>query len=109
MLVQGTSIPLRYLQSRSCTSCHAMLACEQASGRAGWGEGTFLSLSSLFFPQTESLFTGYAMLANSFKIVESHLPNPHCYADDTQLYIAFRPGDDLKESAAITAIVIMYC
>ena len=24
-----------------------------------------------------------------FKIVESRLPNSHCYADDTQLYIAF--------------------
>ncbi|XP_022784544.1 uncharacterized protein LOC111325079 [Stylophora pistillata] len=38
------------------------------------------------------------------KIVESHLPNPHCYADDTQLYIAFRPGNDMEEIAALTAM-----
>ena len=37
-------------------------------------------------------------------IVESHLPNPHCYADDTQLYIAFRREDDLGETAALTAM-----
>ena len=44
-----------------------------------------------------------SMLTN-FKIVVSHLPNPHCYADDTQLYIAFRPGNDLEETSAITAM-----
>ena len=47
------------------------------------------------------LFSLYA--SKLFKIVESHLPNPHCYADDTQLYIAFRSGNDL-ETAAITAM-----
>ena len=47
----------------------------------------------------------FSLYANKlFKIVESHLPNPHCYADDTQLYIAFRSGNDLEETAAITAM-----
>ena len=48
------------------------------------------------------MFSLYA--SKLFKIVESHLPNPHCYADDTQLYIAFRSGNDLEETAAITAM-----
>ena len=46
------------------------------------------------------LFSLYA--SKLFKIVESHLPNPHCYADDTQLYSGFRPGNDLEETAAVT-------
>ena len=32
-----------------------------------------------------------------FEIVEKHLPSVNCYADDTQLYVAFspnQPGDD---------------
>ena len=41
------------------------------------------------------------MLAN---FLRSHLPNPHCYADDTQLYIAFRSGNGLEETAAITTM-----
>ena len=48
------------------------------------------------------LFFLYA--SKLFKIIESHLPNPFCYADDTQLYIAFRSENDLKETAAITAM-----
>ena len=39
-----------------------------------------------------------------FNFVESHLPNPHYYADDTQLHIAFRPGNVLEEIAAITTM-----
>ena len=47
----------------------------------------------------------FSLCANKlFKIVKSHLPNPHCYADDTQLYIVFRSGNDLEETAAITAM-----
>ena len=48
------------------------------------------------------LFSLYA--SKLFKIIESHLPNPHCYADDMQLYIAFRSGNYMEETAAITAM-----
>ena len=38
-----------------------------------------------------------------FEIVESHLPEVHAYADDTQLYISFKP-DSENQSAAIEAM-----
>ena len=48
------------------------------------------------------LFTFYT--SRLFPIVQSHLPDVHCFADDTQLYISFCPNDAIDESSALNAL-----
>ena len=39
-----------------------------------------------------------------FDIVTQHLPTVHCYADDTKLYLAFRPGARASQDSALAAM-----
>lgn len=48
------------------------------------------------------LFTLYA--SKLFEVVKRHLPSVHDYADDTQLYLAFKPGCPSSTEDAIVAM-----
>ena len=48
------------------------------------------------------LFTIYT--SSLLDVVEKYLPSVHYYADDTQLYVSFRPADETGHLDAITAI-----
>ena len=50
------------------------------------------------------LFLLYA--SRLFEVVNKHLPSVHGYADDTQLYVSFRPGSFAAQDQAIKAIEI---
>ena len=48
------------------------------------------------------LFVVYA--SKLFEIVQDHLPNAHCFADDTQLYLSFDPNSPTDQAMALEAI-----
>ena len=39
-----------------------------------------------------------------FEIIRSHLPEMHCYADDTQIYLSFKPNPTTSVNPALIAI-----
>ena len=39
-----------------------------------------------------------------FDIVERHLPQVHCFADDTQLYVSFSPNQSAEVDAALKSM-----
>ena len=61
--------------------------------RFGVPQGSFLGLL---------LFAVYA--SKLFEIVQDHLPNVLCFADDTQLYLSFDPNSPTDQAMALEAM-----
>ena len=43
-------------------------------------------------------------MSKLFTIIERHLPDGHAYADDTQLYLSFKPDRNQDQAAALNAM-----
>ena len=48
-------------------------------------------------------------MSKLFQILNHHLPSAHSYADDTQLYLSFKPSDSSSEVEAVSAMQKCIC
>jgi len=94
--VSGTALQWLqpYLADRSqCVSINGVLS-DRVELRHGVPQGSCLG------PLLFSLYT-----SKLFDITSAHLPEVHCYADDTQLYMSFRPNATSGSDEAISAMM----
>ena len=82
-----------YLENRS--QCISINGGESRSFEMKYGVPQVSCLGPL-------LFVIYA--SKLFTILEGHLPDVHAFADDSQLYISFKPATMIEQSAAIKAM-----
>ena len=50
------------------------------------------------------LFFFVVYTSNLFEIIQVHLPDAHCFADDTQLYLSFKPNSPTDQAEAVYAM-----
>ena len=48
-------------------------------------------------------------ISKLFEIVQAHLPDAHCFADDTQLYLSFTPNNSNHQMDAVSAMEGCIC
>ena len=89
--LEGTALEWfnSYYQRISVRGCQL----ERFNVNCGFPQGSCLS-PLLFTIYTRSLFD----------IIKNHLPDVHCYADDTQFYVSFSPKDELGPDDALAAM-----
>ena len=93
--IQGTTLEwfVTYLSGRSQRVTLSGKCSESLQLNQGVPQGSCLG---------PLLFTLYA--SKLFEVVKRHLPSVYAYEDDTQLYLAFKPGCDSSTDDAIAAM-----
>ena len=55
-------------------------------------------------PQGSYLGPLLFVISKLFEIIQAHLPDAHCFADDTQLYLSFKPNCPSDQAEAVCAM-----
>ena len=92
--------PLKWFSSYLTARRQSISICGTLSDSFGldWGVPQGSCLGPLLYIIYSSKF---------FKIIEQHLPEAHCYADDSQLYLSFKP--DMVTSQQDAVVTMQNC